>query len=415
MNDRNLHLHDHKRGTSSSGFPSGHLTEWPEVALDYLDGRLDLKTKAVLEAHLSTCPNCRACLERQRVVSQLLHDLPLEPVPTGLEQLVLHKVTKAVSPQPTRVAHPSVIHRETAHEEPSWWSLIWKQRVRPWLPATVAVAALLLAILGYGLLRTGAADQSEYAGSKITTTSAPATATTLVGARAPAEAGEDTESTSSYQESALTTLASPLSATGEPVTSTAVMGGKTTEATAALTTTTEGMRIAAIAPPVSDRKGMISALSNAQSPVYFVFASAEAEGPILRETSESVVLQMVNLTGLQPLEDSLAMGGPTFAAYLPREEAGPFVDLLLSIRASLQLHLHLDFQPPEATPERTAQLLQHKQGFPELSATHTPPPAVSAWSFTTSTLSQVKNDQVGTVQTPDEAGTHVLVIVLVRQ
>lgn len=403
-------LHNDEYGNSCDALFSGHVAEQPEAALDYLEGRLDPQMKAALEAHLSTCPECAACLERQRSVSQLLRGTPLQPAPAGLEQSVLGKALEAVSPQQARVTR-----RETKKErQPSRWSALWNRKVRPWVPATVAVAALLLGILGYGLLQTS--TEAEYAESTVTATAALATTTTPARAASPTEAEQAAGSPGYHQDSVSTTLASlPAEIEGKESTTTAAAGSETTETIAAATVSSEETYYAAMTLSVSDRKDMITNLGKAQSPVYFVFTSAESEGPVLPDTSQAVVLQLTNLTGLEPLDNSLALGGPTFAAYLPREDAGPLVDLLLSIRASLELDLHLDMQPPEATPEAMAVLLEHKQEFPELSASRTPAPAVSAWSFTTSTLSRPGESKDGTTPTPDEAGTHVLVIILVRQ
>jgi hypothetical protein len=57
-----------------------------------------------------------------------------------------------------------------------------------------------------------------------------------------------------------------------------------------------------------------------------------------------------------------------------------------------------------------------KAKLPELSAYRTPQPAVSGWSFTTSTLVPASETPPDTGwATPDEAGTHVLIVIYVQK
>jgi len=401
---------------------SGHIDEWPEAALDYLEGHLDAGRAVVVEAHLASCPECFRRLEHQRALSGLLHELPLEPAPAELEERVLEAVlatrelpgrlaTQEVPPS-RAVGEASVPRRETEHLEPTWWSRLWHSRVRPWVPASIAVAALLLGILGYGLLRSGAENQADYAGSRLATTAAPATTSEPAQTPTPGETRKGAGSTVYAQDSTVTALGSPPAAEAESETTTTAAG--TTSETIA-TATASSAETGYLAAAISDRKSMIAELAQVQGPVYFVFVSAKLGGSVSAETSEAVVQQLGNITGLEPLAASLALDGPTFAAYVPREDASALVDLLLSIKASLQLELHLEPQPPEATPERISRLFAHKQEFPVLSAHRTPAPAVSAWSFTTSTLLSPGDTTKRSIPTPDEDGSHVLVVILVRR
>ena len=44
------------------------------------------------------------------------------------------------------------------------WSVTWHSKIRPWIPATVAVVALMAAVIGYGVVRSG--DRALHRGSR---------------------------------------------------------------------------------------------------------------------------------------------------------------------------------------------------------------------------------------------------------
>jgi anti-sigma factor RsiW len=58
-----------------------HVDDWAEVAVDYLDGRLDEPTKLAVEDHLSGCPDCAARLRRQQYVVSFVQDTVLDEPP----------------------------------------------------------------------------------------------------------------------------------------------------------------------------------------------------------------------------------------------------------------------------------------------------------------------------------------------
>lgn len=64
----------------------------------YLDGELPAPERALVEAHLADCPDCRAVLGQLRSVSGLVKKHVMEPVPAALKREVLGGTTKAARP-----------------------------------------------------------------------------------------------------------------------------------------------------------------------------------------------------------------------------------------------------------------------------------------------------------------------------
>ncbi|MBC7293256.1 MAG: hypothetical protein H5T84_03950 [Thermoleophilia bacterium] len=127
------------------------------------------------------------------------------------------------------------------------------------------------------------------------------------------------------------------------------------------------------------------------------------------------VAQVATFTGMQPLADDLSLGGPTYAAFVARKDREPVVDLLLSVGTSLNLTLSLQSTPSGDQADVVARLLAHRADFPLLKAQTIPSPAVSRYEFTTSSL-PVAGSREGTSSVlPDDAGTHILVIFIVRR
>ena len=111
------------------------------------------------------------------------------------------------------------------------------------------------------------------------------------------------------------------------------------------------------------------------------------------------------------------MGGPTFAAYLPRIDAEEFVDLVRSIGASLGLVVALTGAPPARASEIYDSLMEHKGEFPVLAAHRALQPATWGYDFTTSTLASPSGKQPTetTEALPDEAGTHVVIVICIQE
>lgn len=386
---------------------SGHVDDWAELAVDYLDGRAAPETKAAIQRHLQECPVCAARLDTQQSVVAFLQETYLDDPPLDLEDRVIGEVLFPSQP----VATPR-------KEEPQGWSVTWNKRIRPWLPATVAVVALLAAVIGYGVVRSG---------GEVATESAEVTPQ-ATAAEVSSDGGE--EAVGAPRE---TTLADAPTTTA---------GAATTLASVPPTETTVTIPAAGAPerPMTLDRNAMITELEAAEAPAYLAFMSAAPEQPgdsgsgdttttastatqdtggvaetaeVTPEQADEVADQITSLTGLEPLPASLSLGRPTFAAYVSRDRATQLIDLVRSIGTSVGLVVGLIMSPPLGKGEVNSLLLEHKRGFCELIAQGTAKPAVSNWSFTTSTSlsSELQQDDWSP---PDEAGTHVLVVIYVQ-
>ena len=72
--------------------------------------------------------------------------------------------------------------------------------------------------------------------------------------------------------------------------------------------------------------------------------------------------------------------------------------------------MRLEGGPPAAAKGASERLLEHKELFPVLAAHRALQPATWGYDFTTSTLAP------GTASTtPDEAGTHVIVVIWIAE
>jgi hypothetical protein len=116
------------------------------------------------------------------------------------------------------------------------------------------------------------------------------------------------------------------------------------------------------------------------------------------------------------VQGDLALDGATFAAFVPKKDAVAFVELLQSIATSLQLTLDLVSEPialpaSTRTPDYGAALRERKAELPELFASRTPQPALTKYSFTTSTAFADSGQAPPGWTAPDDAGTHVLVVI----
>jgi anti-sigma factor RsiW len=387
-----------------------HVDDWAEVAVDYLDGRLDQQTRMAVERHLSGCPDCAARLRRQQAIVNFVQRTPLHDPPQDLEDRALGELL-----------FPSARGRqlETARRRPAARPS-WQRTLRAWLPATVAVVALLAAVVGYGLARSASdlSSKSEQAAdSRVASTAA-------AGSSAP-----ETELPEATLAGALTTAAA---------------AGATSTTAGATTSTALGAEPSTTAAPVTvtatqDRKAMIRELENAQAPTYVSFRAPADKGATATdetsattttvgpETTTSVTIsatqvddaasQITRFTGLEPVDESLWLGGPTFAAFLPREDAEELVDLVRAIGASLGLVVTLEGGPPAESKQSATRLLEQKSRFPILEAHRAPQPATWGYEFTTSTLVPPSEPaQPGTTAVPpDDAGTHVLLLLWIQK
>lgn len=399
-----------------------HVDDWPEFAVDYLDGQLDQETRMAVERHLSTCPDCTARLHRQQSVVKLLQETPLYDPPEDLEYRAIGELVFP-SPGGQPVGRPAEV--EKPYRTPKW-----QRTLRAWLPASVAVVALLAAVVGYGIARSGS-------GAEV--------ATNAERTAAPVTAAAGAADSTATEESTLAGAAA-VSTTAGATTSTAVASQPpTTHAQVAIV-------------PTQDRRTMIREIEDAQTPAFVSFLAAlpspsgndqsstttigeitdttavdgtvttlsagtdttvpPATPPTVSATqTANVVYQLAGFTGLKPLDRSLWLGGPTFAAYLPREDAEEFVDLVRSIGASLGLVVALTGAPPAKASDLYHSLMEHKGEFPVLAAHRALQPATWGYDFTTSTLASPSGKQPTetTEVLPDEAGTHVVIVICIQE
>lgn len=447
---------EHKdRGPMSDGVLSGHVDDWEELAVDYLDGVLDPQSKAAVEAHLRDCPACAARLRTEERLIAFLEDIDYVEPPAHLEDKVQDAIvslhlskTKAASTAPASGT--------------SRWETFWRRKVVPWVPATIGVVAVLAGILAFGIARDGVKEDAVMttAGAAVAQNTAertPDASTTAVPMSDSSQDGDSAALGSVSQGSggiptttagaATTTMAAPTEATAAP-TETAAPPTETSNGTATggavdtATETTTGITAATAAGPdhadaVRDAKTMVADLEAAAAPVCFVLetpgssqegADGQITGGADDEAGTAIAQQFTALTGLEPLNESLWIDGPTFAAYVPRGQAKQLVELLISIGNSFKTGVSLTQRPltayagsQETTPgssdtgadDAFARLLKKKADFVELSAYRTPAPAVTTWSFTTSTLpaAMEQPDAGAAAPLPDELGTHVLVFI----
>jgi anti-sigma factor RsiW len=383
-------------GVSPGKMVSSHLGDWEELAVDYVDGTLDQATAAAIREHLAGCTACAFRLESQQAALAFLRGTPLVDAPAELEEETLGEALFPREPQQSP--------RRTAWWEPSRrsalsrWSLVWRSRIRPWIPATVAVVAILAVVVTFGVLRQGAglSDTTE------TTTVAAGAATSEMAAP---EALEADDSATGRSE---TTVAVALGGTGASTTVTELALGTANYATESATLQPSG-------PYLQDRDDMADALATASAPAYF-FYDGQGGSLLATEQAEAITVQVTEVTGLQLLDQTLSCSTRAFAAFLPREDATALVDLLRSIGASLQLTVSLSLEPGPAVTAWAESLLEDRSALAELDASRTSPPAVTRWSFTTSTsppTTEAEGEQSSAVQL-NEAGTHVLVVILMN-
>ena len=413
-----------------------HVDDWAEVAVDYLDGRLDPETRLVVESHLAGCPDCSARLRRQQSVVRLLQEAPFYDPPEELEYRAIGEI---VFPSPGGRPLATPVAAQKPSRAPGWY-----RALRGWIPATVAVIALVAALTGYGIARSGsgttnpAADSERTAGGITTmaagaTTAAPQATTTAAGAAAttagatttavaaagppPSEATPSTFAATQDRRSMISALetsqipayVSFRRAAATPVSEvqvTTTTGAATADTAATATETAAGTGVTA---------GTATSVTPAAEPTT-VPNGAVTVGTVSPEEASDIVSQLQGFSGLIPLDQSLWLDGPTFAVFLPRQDAEELVDMVRSIGASLGLIVRLEASPPAAAKASSESLMEHKKWFPVLEAARALQPATWGYDFTTSTLVPPSGGQSGTGSTtPDQAGTHVIVVIWIAE
>jgi hypothetical protein len=398
-----------------------HLDDWTEIAVDYLDGLLDQDTRLMVEAHLSGCPECAARLGRQQYVVTVLQEAALVDPPENLEY---RSIGGLIFPSPGAEPVNRPVEDKKVYRTPRWF-----RAFRAWIPATVAVCALLAAVVGYGIARSNsganvASDSLQVA------TSIAAGASTTAGAAALGE-------TSPTGPGQSMTTAAPA------VTTTTAQAGSVDSSAKTLNTFA----------PTEDPRAMVSALESAQAPTYVAFrtsapsvddggattdttvaatdstaapattdttaagAGSATGGTLTAEQASALVDEIKQFTGLDPVERTLWISGPTFAVYLPRQDAAELVDLIRSMSSSFGLTVSLEGAPPSYAETVCAELLQHKGFFPILEAGRSLQPSTWNYDFTTSTLGGGSGDgsSPSAESLPDADGSHVLVIIWIAE
>ena len=251
------HWGDNQQGPDfgASTAPLGHLDQWDELVVDYLDGAADSTQTQAIEAHLAGCPTCAARVVYQREAASVLRSLPLASTPEGLEDRILGEFLfpSQVIPLP-EPAKPSL-------------SSLWHRRLRAWVPAAAAVAAVLVGIVAYGLLNP--AEQQLASDLQVTSTAAATQGAAPLTAGA--EAAPAAETTSDGAST--------------PTTTATAMAETTTTETGAATTAGSGRDPASTgSAPVTltSRKAMVEALRTSTGPLYVAFTpmAAETEGSL---------------------------------------------------------------------------------------------------------------------------------------
>jgi Putative zinc-finger len=420
-----------------------HVDDWADVAVDYLDGRLDPDTRLAVEAHLAACPDCTARLRQQQSVVRILQETPLYDPPEDLEYL---SIGELVFPSPGGQPMAPPVEAEKPSRAPRWY-----RTIRAWIPATVAVVALLAAVVGYGIARSGSETESTAlnadrtsagattmaasattAGPATTAAGAPsetmttagATTTTALTAGPPATepavpfaATQDRKAMinalATAQVPAFVSFRSPVGAApaDDATTTTVATSGTDTTAVAGTDTTADGGSGGAT-PGATDTTAAPSATDTTATPP----AGGTTVGTVSATQADDIVREIVGFTTLRPLDQSLWVDGPTFAAFLPRKDAEKLVDVVRSIGTSMGLVVRLESSPPAATKTSTDSLLSHKQSFPVLLAHRALQPSTWGYDFTTSTLQSAEGQQPDTTSTtPDETGDYVIVIIWIAE
>lgn len=402
--EKNNQSREHEGEARACFLPEEHVDQWQEIAVDYLDGVLDPATAAAVEAHLLSCTECARRLDEQRRLVKRLRQVPAVEAPAWLEEAVLKQVlpTPALGQQ-----------AKSAHAKEPAWTRFWRGTLRPWAPAAIAVAAILLGIVSYGILRETAPETVPRFAQEAAPSVSEQVASSLAVSESDRAAGTDIKETASAPCAPENTSAGILAGQEPQATTTAVAAtatasssspGATTSASVSTPTmyTTVKPRVEKVT--VENKSRIVETLQSADTPAHFVYTSTSLEETAIQRKAWAVATQFSSLTGLEPLAVSLSPSGPTLAAYLPRDDAAPFVDLLLSIGASLELSLSLEFEPPETQSEAYNAIVEHKAGLPELVARRAPSPGISGWTFTTSTS-----------LAPEQQQADALVIIFVRQ
>ena len=383
---------NHSR-TPSDGVLTGHLDDWAEIAVDYLDGNLDDQTESAVKAHIDSCAECAARLQLQRAALTDLRRPELAEIPTELEEKIISGIHASLL--------PTVL---TAPEKGRDSSRLF----RTWAP--VAVAATFVLAVGLGL---GIGLQQD--GDGVTTA---ADSVAEAERLASTEGSTEIDAGSALATSDEASLAAESGAEGgDPQT----MGISDFSLTAA----PDG----AGTPDVS---GMAGALANADDTAYFWFSAPE-DDVVTTAQADAIAQEITADTGLQLMGRQFGPGVKAFAAFVPREDCTAIVSLLARIGFSMDLSLSLSTNPSSsAVMAWTEAMVEEKYPVAELSATPAEAAETTDWMYTTSTVTSTTKlngspaqttttttspiqttSTARTTTTVDATPTHVLVVILI--
>ncbi|HUN61917.1 MAG TPA: zf-HC2 domain-containing protein [Candidatus Sulfotelmatobacter sp.] len=130
--------------------------EYSLKALQYLDGRLQGQELDDFYAHLEACPNCRASLETERALTQLLYrSRPLHSAPPALRARVSAAVEQYAAPLGAREGFYEQLWRSVGSGFADPARRVGRLRL---LAATLAVTALVLAFVPDAVRQVRAAN-----------------------------------------------------------------------------------------------------------------------------------------------------------------------------------------------------------------------------------------------------------------
>ena len=73
-------------------------TEWRERLSEYIDGEMPADDREALEAHLESCPECRAELNALRGAVEAVAGLPVQRAPADLARTVVAGIRAEEAP-----------------------------------------------------------------------------------------------------------------------------------------------------------------------------------------------------------------------------------------------------------------------------------------------------------------------------
>lgn len=341
-------------GVSSGWAISGHLDDWIEQAVDYVDGRADEATKTAIQEHLDGCPDCAARLASQQTMRTLFDEGSVVDPPATLEAQVLDQILHAPK---TATIKSAFARRRAAQGDAARKRAL---PTGPWVPALAGAAAVVALVLALTISHGPVQLERTGASSDALASSDGATAQTLKND------GADELAT----------------ATGEQVTANVVTDSDDSESASSTPyTLVSAASLQPVGPYVQDEELMVTELAQAEVPAYVFFDTLDGSLVTL-EQADTLTTRFTSLTGLQLMDEALSSGIRTFAAYVSRDDVSAIVDLLFSLGDSMSLSVCMSLEPGAQVTAWADAMLANQYSLAELSASPLTP---SGWRYTTST------------------------------